>query len=201
MPAEPERTRLLVVEDDPDLAALREVRLADEYEVRTAHSGKAALESMADHGADVVLLDRRMPGLSGDEVAHRLDANGHDAQVVMITAVSPSPEIADLPIDDYLLKPVDEEQLRAAVETADLVRAYDESVAELLALTARRHVLEAQAPADELEASEAFDRLTARVASLQDSVDDTIEQLRCQSDADVFERIENGLTTRRIESD
>jgi DNA-binding response OmpR family regulator len=76
MPAEPGRTRLLVVEDDPDLAALREVRLADEYGVRTAHSGEAALESMADHGADVVLLDRRMPGLSGDEVTHRSTRTG-----------------------------------------------------------------------------------------------------------------------------
>jgi len=119
----------------------------------------------------------------------------------MITAISPSPEIADLPVDDYLLKPVDEEQLRAAVETADLVRTYDDSVAELLALTARRHVLEAQAPADELEASEEFDRLTARVANLQDSIDETVEELRCQLDADVFARIENGLTTRRVESD
>lgn len=189
MPADTEETRVLVVEDEQSLADLYEMWLADEYDTRVVYSGEAALEGMANHNIDVVLLDRRMPGLSGDEVATRLNENGCDAQVVMVTAVSPSPEMAALPIDDYVKKPVEGEQLLSIVETAALVRTYDDDITELLALTARRQALEEAVPADELETSEEFDRLSSRIAHIQDSIDDTMEELWLHSDTNVFERI------------
>jgi DNA-binding NtrC family response regulator len=107
MPADTEQTRVFIVEDEQSLADLYEVWLTDEYDTQVAYSGDVALEAIANHGIDVVLLDRRMPGLSGDEVANRLDENGCDAQVIMVTAVSPSPEMVALPIDDYIQKPVE----------------------------------------------------------------------------------------------
>ncbi len=201
MPAEMDQTRVLVAEDERDVADLYEMWLADEYDVQATHSGEAALDAVAERGANVVLLDRQMPGLSGDEVAYRLGENGWDGQVVMVTADSPSPEIAALPVDDYLMKPVRREQVRSTVETAALVETYDDRITELLALTARRQVLEAEVPADELETSEEFARLTTRIAELQDSADETVERLRGQLDASVFARIEDGLTGYRIEND
>lgn len=189
MPVDTEETRVLVVEDEQSLADLYEVWLADEYDTRVVYSGEAALEGMANHDIDVVLLDRRMPGLSGDEVANRLDENGCDAQVIMVTAVSPSPEMAALPIDDYIKKPVEREQLLSIVETAALVRTYDDDITELLALTARQQALEEAVPADELETSEEFDRLSSSIDQLQGSMDDTMEKLWLHSDTDVFERI------------
>lgn len=200
MSADEEQTRVLIVEDERELADLYEIWLADEYDVRTVYSGEAALQSVADRAADVVLLDRRMPGLSGDEVAHRLDETGDDAQVVMVTAVSPSPDMAALPIDDYVTKPVKKEQLRSTVETAALVGTYDDGVTELLALTARRHTLEEEAPADELETSEEFDRLTTRITNLQESIDDTMDKLRSRSDANTFARIAGGSTGHQTEA-
>jgi DNA-binding NtrC family response regulator len=189
MPVDTEETRVLVVEDEQSLADLYEVWLADEYDTRVVYSGEAALEGMANHDIDVVLLDRRMPGLSGDEVANRLNEDGCDAQVVMVTAVSPSPEMAALPINDYIKKPVEREQLLSIVETAALVRTYDDDITELLALTARQQALEEAVPADELETSEEFDRLSSSIDQLQDSMDDTMEKLWLHSDTDVFERI------------
>lgn len=189
MSADGGQTRVLVIEDERGLADLYELWLAEEYDVRTAYSGEAALERLSECEADVVLLDRRMPGLSGDEVANRLDENGCDAQVIMVTAVSPSPEMAALPIDDYIKKPVEREQLLSIVETAALVRTYDDDITELLALTARQQALEEAVPADELETSEEFDRLSSSIDQLQDSMDDTMEKLWLHSDTDVFERI------------
>ena len=200
MPADTEQTRVFIVEDEQTVADLYGIWLADEYDVRTAYSGEAALERMADREADVVLLDRRMPGLSGDEVAGRLDENGCDAQVVMITAVSPSPEIAALPVDDYVIKPMEKEQLRSIVETAALVRTYDDDITELLALTARQQALEKEVPADELETSEEFSRLVTRIADVQDSIDDTIEELWSQSDTDLFARVEGKLVGEQVEN-
>jgi len=189
MPADTEQTRVFIVEDEQSLADLYEVWLTDEYDTQVAYSGDVALEAIANHGIDVVLLDRRMPGLSGDEVANRLDENGCDAQVIMVTAVSPSPEMAALPINDYIQKPVEREQLLSIVETAALVRTYDDDITELLALTARRQALEEAVPTDELETSEEFDRLASRIDQLQDSMDDTMEKLWLHSDTNVFERI------------
>jgi DNA-binding response OmpR family regulator len=184
-----EQTRVLVVEDEPELADVYELWLADDYDVQTVYSGEAALQSIADREVDVVLLDRRMPGLSGDEVAHRVDESGCDPQVVMVTAVSPSPEMAALPIDDYLVKPVKRAQLRSTVETAALLRTYDDRVTELVALIARQRTLEAEALADEPETSEELDRLRTRITTLEESIDDTMEKLWSRSDANVFARI------------
>lgn len=200
-PTDTEQLRVLIVEDEQNLADLFEIWLADEYDVQTTYSGEAALEGVADHGADVVLLDRRMPGLSGDEVADRLDETGCDAQVIMITAVSPSPEMAALPVDDYVTKPITRGQLRSMVETAALVRTYNDDITELLALTARRQALKEEVPADELEASEAFDRLVSDIGDARASIDSTIEELRSRSETTVFARIENELTGEQIENE
>ena len=194
MPADTEQTRVLIVEDEQNLADLYRIWLVDEYDVRTAYSGKAALESMADREADVVLLDRRMPGLSGDEIAGRLDESDCDTSVVMVTAVVPSPEMATLPINDYIIKPIKKEQLQSTVETAALVRTYDDDISELLSLISRQQALEEEVPTDELEASEEFDRLVSKIVELNNSVDDTIEELWTQSDTDPFARIDGKLT-------
>lgn len=199
MSADGGQTRVLVIEDERGLADLYELWLAEEYDVRAAYSGEAALERLSECEADVVLLDRRMPGLSGDEVAHRLDERGVDAQVVMVTAVPPSTDVAPLPVDDYVVKPVERAQLRATVATAVLVGTYDERVSELLALAARQHALETAVPADELATSEEFRRLRAQITNLQDSLDDTVAQLWSQSNANVFARIETEATGHRAE--
>ncbi len=199
MTADAEQTRVLVVEDEQQVADLYEIWLADEYDVRIAYSGEEALERMADSEVDVVLLDRRMPGLSGDDVAHRLGENGSDVQVIMVTALSPSPEMAALPIDEYIEKPVTSEQLRSTVETAALASTYDDEVTELLALIARREALEATVSADELETNEEFDRLTTRITSLQDSIDATVEELWQDSDTDVFARMVDEVAAHRAE--
>ncbi|TKX52052.1 response regulator, partial [Halorubrum sp. SS7] len=58
---------VLVVEDEPDLADLYAAWLGDEYRVRTAYGGREALDQLdeTDDEVDAILLDRRMPGLSG----------------------------------------------------------------------------------------------------------------------------------------
>ncbi|ELZ44181.1 response regulator receiver protein [Halorubrum coriense DSM 10284] len=200
MPADADRTRVLVVEDRRDLAALYETWLEDEYDVRSVYSGRAALESVAEHGADVVLLDRQLPGLSGDEVADSLDGNGCDAQVVMVTAHSPSPAVADLPVDDYVVKPLRVTQLHSIVETAALIRTYDDDISELLGLLARKQALEADFLASELAASEAFDRLTAEITEREEAAADAVERLWSQSETDLFARLPvastGGPTTR-----
>ena len=82
--------RVLVVDDVDANVKLLEARLTAEYlEVRTARSGREALEICANERADVVLLDVMMPGMDGFEVCRRLKSEPRTQHipVIMVTAL------------------------------------------------------------------------------------------------------------------
>ncbi|PSQ11434.1 hypothetical protein BRC93_05455 [Halobacteriales archaeon QS_5_70_15] len=105
------RPSVLIVDDDRDLADLYATWLQDDYYTRTVYSGRDALDELHD-GIDVVLLDRRLPDIPGDEVLVTLRDRGMDCRVSMVTAVNPGFDILELGFDDYLTKPIDREELR-----------------------------------------------------------------------------------------
>jgi two-component system cell cycle response regulator len=106
--------RVLVVDDVDANVKLLEARLTAEYlEVRTARSGREALEICANERADVVLLDVMMPGMDGFEVCRRLKSEPRTQHipVIMVTALDhPSDRVKGLEAgaDDFLTKPVDD---------------------------------------------------------------------------------------------
>ncbi|HVQ11880.1 MAG TPA: PleD family two-component system response regulator [Methyloceanibacter sp.] len=106
--------RVLVVDDVDANVKLLEARLtADYFEVRTARSGREALEICASEGVDVVLLDVMMPGMDGFEVCRRLKSEPctQHIPVIMVTALDhPSDRVKGLEAgaDDFLTKPVDD---------------------------------------------------------------------------------------------
>lgn len=104
---------VVFVEDDKELADLYETWLADDYEVRTAHSGEAALEEI--EGADVVFLDRQLPGMSGLEVLDYINEHDYPCQVSMLSAMEPDFEDT-FGYDMYLTKPVEQEALHETVK-------------------------------------------------------------------------------------
>ena len=85
--------------------------------VAQAGDGPAALQVIAEHEPDLVMLDVQMPGLTGFEVARRLLRGGTDAHLVFVTAYDRHAiEAFDVNAVDYLLKPVEAERLATAVE-------------------------------------------------------------------------------------
>ncbi|MEZ3115111.1 response regulator transcription factor [Halobaculum sp. MBLA0147] len=132
---------VLVVEDEVEMAETYAAWLRDEYDVQTAHDGREAL-AVASDAVDVVLLDRLMPRLSGDEALDRLRARGYDLRVAMVTAVEPDATDAELPFDTYLTKPVDETAVRETVATLASLAEYDEAVREAFVAAERRAALE-----------------------------------------------------------
>ena len=108
-------TNILVVEDRRPLADLYAGWLADDYEVQTAYTGREAV-SMLDDSIDVLLLDRRLPDISGDDI-FEISANRElSCRVAMITAAEPTFETATMGLDDYLTKPVSRTTLRETVD-------------------------------------------------------------------------------------
>ncbi|GAA1556626.1 response regulator transcription factor [Dactylosporangium maewongense] len=111
--------RVLVVEDHRTLNALIASGLRREaMAVDTALDGLAALEQLAATRYDVMVLDRDLPGLHGDEVCRRTVAGGAGTRVLMLTAagtVRDRVEGLGLGADDYLPKPFDFAELVARV--------------------------------------------------------------------------------------
>lgn len=112
---------VLVVDDDE---ASREAlsMLLEQMGLRalTARSGEAALQTLKHATVDLVLLDLRMPGLSGFEVLRHLKARpGWRAPVIMTTASGDSQDVGEalrLGAAGYILKPVKAELLRARIQ-------------------------------------------------------------------------------------
>jgi CheY-like chemotaxis protein len=78
---------VLVVDDEEDIRELVRLRLASlGVEVMEAESGRDALDVQTDHPCDAILLDQRMPGMSGLAVARRLVAMGDTAAMAIYSA-------------------------------------------------------------------------------------------------------------------
>lgn len=107
--------RMLVVDDQADNRnLLATILLSAGFEVRTVEDGAAALDLAASWAPRLVLLDRRMPGMSGDEVVARLRSMPERMTVVALTASTLTPGQGDLDqlgYDDYLAKPFTQGQL------------------------------------------------------------------------------------------
>lgn len=172
----PDLATVLVVEDNDSLASLYASYLDDEYDVRTATDGSEARELMGPE-VDVVLLDRKLPNTSGEEVLHWIRGRNYDTHVAMVTAVVPDFDIAAVPVDDYVLKPATSEELIRTVERFRTRSEYDERQRELTAKLVRRNVLCVEKTTAELEDSESFQRLEARIDELRDEVADLGESL------------------------
>jgi CheY-like chemotaxis protein len=113
--------QVLVVEDDLTMAESLALVLKDwGYEVNVAHNGEEALQAACDNPPDTVLLDIRLPGMDGFQVARRLreEAGLQDARMVAMTG---SPEAAEggraeqSGVQEVLIKPVQPEALRAVI--------------------------------------------------------------------------------------
>jgi len=167
---------VLVVEDEPDLADLYATWLKADYRVRTAYGGEEALEKLDDE-ISVMLLDRRMPGLSGDEVLDAARERGIDCPVSMVTAVEPDFDIIDMGFDTYLVKPVTRDTLIETVEDLLSRNSYDEGVQELYSLASKKALLESEKGRSSLENNEEYQELSERLAELREDLDETVSSL------------------------
>lgn len=116
------RARVLVVDDEEPIRRIISMTLeAGGYHCVPASNGEEALEKAADEEFDLVLLDIKMPGMSGIELLPQLTFAHPDICVVMSTAVNSTQtavEAMNLGAYDYVLKPFDITDLRMKVERA-----------------------------------------------------------------------------------
>lgn len=114
--------RILLVEDDTSLGEtiLAWLRL-DQHAVDWVRRGDSAHSALLTHHYDCVLLDRGLPGLSGDALLGALRTAGNPVPVILITAfnaLADRVEGLDLGADDYLVKPFELEEMSARIRAA-----------------------------------------------------------------------------------
>jgi FixJ family two-component response regulator len=114
--------RIYVVDDDPMvLAALERLLRVNGFDVEVFTSAAAFLQGATD-GPAVLLLDLRMPGLSGLDVQEALGRSGRELSIIFLSGESDVPSTARAMREgavDFLVKPVDATQLLEAVDRAE----------------------------------------------------------------------------------
>ena len=166
---------VLVVEDEPDIAALYAGFIEENgYDVLVAETASEATETV-DESIDAVLLDRRLPDGSGDDVLEHVRESGYDCRIAMVTAVEPDFDIIDMGFDLYLTKPVDREKLLGALDTLFARSKYDDLLQEAASLANKRAVIESEKSIAQLEANDAYESLLDRLEALDADIHDVGE--------------------------
>ncbi|MGZ0211784.1 MAG: response regulator [Actinomycetales bacterium] len=121
-------TRILIVEDEPSLSEPLAFLLEREgYETTIAEDGPAALTEFDRNGADLILLDLMLPGLSGTEVCREIRTRS-SVPIIMLTAKDSEVDIVvglELGADDYVTKPYSTRELLARIRAVTRRRAED----------------------------------------------------------------------------
>ena len=120
-------TRVLLVDDEVDfISALAERLRIRDYETRLANSGATALLEIEKESPDVVLLDLKMPGMSGMETLVKIKAQDPSIEVIMVTG-SVDTQVGESALNagasDHMVKPFDIETLMEKIQ--DIMRKRD----------------------------------------------------------------------------
>src|ERR1700685_119317 len=114
--------RILVVEDDPTVQkALRRVFETEGYTVEVQGNGKSALESFQAAPPAIIILDLRLPQLSGSDLCREVKALAPTLPIVVLSATSDVSDkvlLLELGADDYVTKPFSPRELLARVRAA-----------------------------------------------------------------------------------
>jgi two-component system, OmpR family, response regulator VanR len=121
--------RVLIVEDEPFMAeAIRDGLRLEAIAADIAGDGDTALELLRFNTYDIAVLDRDIPGPSGDEIAAHIVASGTGMPILMLTAADRLDDKATgfgLGADDYLTKPFDLQELVLRLRALDRRRAHN----------------------------------------------------------------------------
>jgi two-component system response regulator VanR len=124
-----ESMRVLIVEDEPLMAdAVRDGLRLEAIAADIAGDGDTALELLSANDYDIAVLDRDIPGPSGDEIARRIVASGSGMPILMLTAADRLDDKASgfgLGADDYLTKPFELRELVLRLRALDRRRAHN----------------------------------------------------------------------------
>jgi two-component system, NarL family, response regulator len=154
MPQTPDRIRIFIVDDHPVVRAGLTSMLATQQEIEviaTASSGDAALEALDTTAADVMLLDLRMPGLSGVKTIQEIRRSGHLIRIIVLTSFETDEDIyraVQAGAQGYLLKDTSLKEMLEAIKNVHSGKRY---IPRDIAARLAERMMRAELTARELE--------------------------------------------------
>ena len=115
------RSRILIVDDEPEITSILNDLLVDQHDCTTAGSAEEAIERLSETTYDLVISDITMPGMSGLELIPRVKSMSPNTVVVMVSGMQTVESAIDalrLGAFDYVMKPFDLRQVEAVVKRA-----------------------------------------------------------------------------------
>ena len=112
---EEDRSSVLILEDERMVATILGDYFSDSYHVQYVSTGTEALEAYTAD-TDLLIIDRKLEGMSGDTVAERIRAEHEQQLLLCVSGVEPDNDIHELDYDDYIHKPVDETEMKTRME-------------------------------------------------------------------------------------
>lgn len=149
---------VLVVDDEEPFARTVALWLDEYWTTTVATDGEEAVRRYGPE-IDAVLLDRRMPKLSGDEALDQIRAQDGSARIAMMTAVEPDLDIVELDFDMYIEKPVDRQEIVDATRTLLERAEYTQEIQTLYGLSSKISRLRSMYSDETLADDDRFQRL------------------------------------------
>jgi DNA-binding HxlR family transcriptional regulator/DNA-binding response OmpR family regulator len=137
---EERRPSVLILEDERMVADILAEYCSASYDAQHVRTGKEALERYTGE-TDLLVVDRKLEGMSGDDAAARIRAECERQLILCVSGVEPDDDICELPYDDYVHKPVAEDEIRSRLELLLDRAELDATVREYLSLRSKQAAL------------------------------------------------------------
>lgn len=182
---------VMVVDDEEPFARTVALWLDEYWTTIVATDGEEAVRQYGPN-VDAVLLDRRMPRLSGDEALEEIRAQDGSARVAMMTALEPDLDIVDLDFDMYLEKPVDRQEVVDSTRTLLERAEYTQELQALYALSSKIAELRAKYPEEALADDERFQRLLDERRRVREKAESQLDDLDEEEFIELLQVVEDG---------
>jgi len=167
---------VFIIDVEKEMVVLLEDCLNEHYAVKSDTEAVRALQRI-DDSVDVVLLDKKMPEMFGDELLGILREKGLDVQIAIVTGVKPSGEIMEMPFDDYLVKPIEEPEVLGLVDTLMTRKQYHRSSQRFFHNVSKIRALEQANKAD----TEEYDQLVEQTTELRNKIDNILDNINTEA--------------------
>lgn len=177
-----EAATVLILEDERMVADIFADYFSESYRTQYVPTGTEALEAYTAD-TNLVIIDRKLDGMSGDTVADRIRAEHEQQLLLCVSGVEPDNDIYELDYDDYIHKPVEEDEMRTRMELLLNRAALDSTARTYLSLRSKQLAL-IETYGKAATKMNGFKNCTAKIEELDLSTDhkQTLEPLLPGSD-------------------
>jgi DNA-binding HxlR family transcriptional regulator/DNA-binding NarL/FixJ family response regulator len=168
-------SKVLLVDDNNWVVEMHDKWIGDTYDTVKAFNSREAIKK-CDRAVDIAIIDRRLPEKSGNEVARQLREEYTDLLILMVTAIEPEEDIMPLEFDNYLVKPISEEDLKDSVSQLIHRKHLNDVQRRLMSLASKKDLLEEYygSNCDELDT---YSEITSEIAELKKKSNVAEEQI------------------------